>query len=212
MLLSLWVAGLVADEPALDGPKNWRRYRDGPLSPDDFRGRAPASQNPSESGHRLTAYTFVEIMYESKFQAVGTKDRWTARLVELEAYAVVHRDQSWNRRPDDARLLDHEQGHFDLAHAYALTLQRYFDEQLKLRKFPVGVGKTAAEATEVLKGKLRTAMQPILDDNVKAQSDYDRLTLHGSIPDAQAEQRRQQLARIDELNKQIDVRKKKKSR
>ena len=212
-LLSLWVAGLAGDEPTPNGPKSSRRYREGPLLPDDFRGKVPAFIDPKiTSGRGLVAYTYTEIMYETRFQAVGTRDRWTARLVHAEAYAVVHRDRSWNRRPADAELLDHEQGHFDLAHSFALAMQLYFDQQMKSRKLPVGVGKTSTEATQDLEKKLRIALQPILDDNVKAQTEYDHVTNHGTIPETQSEQRRQQLARIDELSKQLDVRKKKSPR
>ena len=205
---------LRSDENARSELRTWRRYTDGPLAAADFRGQPPAFRPvpKDEDFISLIAYTTTELRYDSRFQTTRLRDRWIARLVSVEAFAIVLSDKSWNKRPGDERLLDHEQGHFDLTHAFALAMQLHLDERLKSRKRPQGVGDTSDAATRDLENKLRGELQPFFDDHVKAQRDYDRLTRHGDLKDAQSAQRKLQRDRVNELNDKLDTLKKEKSR
>ncbi len=210
LLSSFLSTDLSADEPFDSELPNWRRYREGSLTADDFRGKAPQLRDPRNGGdEQLIAFTMTEVRYGIRFQVTRVGNRWTARLTSADAYAVVLRDQSWNLRPQDERLMDHEQGHFDLSQSFALAVQLYFDEQLKSRHSPIGNSDSSAGATRNLEDKLRAELKPIFDEQVKAQVEYDRVTHHGRVSDAQAEQRKVQLARIAELDEKLAALKKK---
>ena len=171
---------------------SWRRYDEGPLAASDFQAEVPDSRDTSRIGSGnipLTAYTFTEIRYDTRSQVTRTRDRWTARLLTAEAYGVILRDRSWNLKPNDQRLLEHEQGHFDITHAAALTVQLRLDELLRSRRIPVGVGKTSAAAIAKLEESLRAELKPLFDGHVQAQTEYDRITRHGANRSAQEQQR-----------------------
>jgi hypothetical protein len=190
-----------ADEPVKKDRSALRQYRQGLLGPTDFRGKAPRNGT-------LAAYTLAEIHYDCRFQVTGTRNRWTARLMSVETYASIDRDRSWNLRPQDSSLMDHEQGHFDLAHSFSLAMQLYLNERMKARRIPIGIGKTSSEAIRDLEDKLRAELKSLFDDHTTAQSEYDRITDHGTDPSPQAEQRRLQKAKIEELNAQLEKLKK----
>jgi hypothetical protein len=206
-LTAIWLATASYS----DGADNWRRYSNGPLTEADFRSRPPAFRK-LEAGRvaPITAYTYTEIKYDSQFQVTLARGRWTARLTSAEAYAIVRWDQSWNIRPNDERLMDHEQGHFDLSHSYALAIQLHLDERRKAGKLPMGRGETSDAAIRDLEDRLRSELKPIFDEHVKVQQDYDRITDHGGLSEAQIEQRRQQAAKIAELTEKLDKNMKKK--
>jgi hypothetical protein len=81
-----------------------RRYESGPLGPADFAARPPATRGPTN------AYTFTSIDYSYRFRSQATFSGVRLVATELSAHATVKPDQSWNLMPDDARLMDHEQG------------------------------------------------------------------------------------------------------
>ena len=88
----------------------------------------------------------------------------------FEVSAIFHRDSSWVvARQVDARLLEHEQGHFDLAEIYARRLSR------ALRGLP--------EACEDIE-ETRTLIQTLLNLNQQEleeeQRRYDIETRHGT--------------------------------
>jgi hypothetical protein len=181
------------------------------LTPGDFRGQVPAFRKVEPGGGfvPLTAYTFTEIRYDTRYRVTGSGNRWTARLFSAEAFAVILRERSWNRQPDNKKLLDHEQGHFDLTHAHALAVQLRLDELIRTRRGPTGTGSTSAAAIASLDGKLRDELKPLFDQHVAAQEEYDRVTAHGANSGPQEEKRKKQLARVAELEEKLAARKKK---
>ena len=98
--------------------------------------------------------------------------------------AVFLPDRSWVRDPSDA-LLDHEQGHFDLAEVYARRLrERLRDEAPPCR------AAGAAEAAQRL-------YDDVLDEAERESARYDADTARGTRPDAQRRWRRTIAAALD---------------
>ena len=176
---------------AADGP---RKYSDGPLAPADFRAAAPEPQPVKDEG-RLRAMTDVEIRYTTRY-------RWdepmpgnvSARLTRFDCQAVLLPEKCWNKEPDDLRLLDHEQGHFDITEINARRAQKRFD-QLITDQGLLGYGSDERSAVADLDKKVHDEMQKIFDRERDEQIKYDRVTNHGRNFAAQAKQR----AAIDKL-------------
>jgi hypothetical protein len=182
----------AADRPAdkaTDSPEH--KYADGPLTPADYR-RKPPDEPPVVSYYPMRAMTYVGIRYTSEY-------RWDekrrgdveARLIAINVFANVDRSQSWIRAPGDLRLLDHEQGHFDIAEANARRAQAKIDAMIKANQL-VGHGRDERSARADLDRRLKARMDEVFDDDAKAQKEYDRVTDHGRAHAAQAEQRRLQ--------------------
>lgn len=193
------VSGIAQDRSRLTADSKTgqtRKFRDGPLTVADFRGRPTGNEKAAIPGGQLTAFTVTEVRYETRFQVRGAGDNWVARLVSAEAFAVMHRDQSWILQPDDQELLDHEQGHFDTTQILALQVQERINVLRKQRNL-VGVGATPAAAQQDLDARLKRELQPLMESHEQLQRDYDVVTRHGRNREAQLAYRthqREQLA------------------
>jgi len=108
---------------------------------------------------------------------------------------VVLPAKSWNRRPGDLRLLDHEQGHFDLTYIAALQARLHFARERR-------ISNTAANSDEAirrLEDDIQREMQRFVDAVLIEHEKYDRITRHGLDPQTQQQQRkihREQIARL----------------
>jgi hypothetical protein len=172
-----------------------RSYQDGPLSADDFQA-VPADNSP------LTACTMTDLRWDYCYQYQRTGRTVSAFLKELTIDAVVVASQSWNRRPGDKRLLDHEQGHFDLAWVAALQARRHFAEEYQTRKL-TATGATSALAFESLRRKVEQELRAAQERLIASHAEYDRVTRHGLDRAAQAEQRKSQFAAIEKLTDDV---------
>src|SRR5688500_3287238 len=93
-----------------------RPYSAGPLTAADFRAEPDLSQP-------YAAWTSVEMQFRFAYRYRTQNKQTVVTLTEVDVWSEVERDKSWNRRPRDPVLLDHEQGHFDITHAHALEAQ-----------------------------------------------------------------------------------------
>jgi uncharacterized protein DUF922 len=201
---SIMAAAVPVGSPADDAQKTpaaepaLRKYAEGPLGPADFRG-TPPDPLPINNDVRLLCMTYTQIRYT-------TRNRWeekspgnfVAHLTRCDCFAVVERPKSWNTRPSDLRLLDHEQGHFDISEIHARLGQQKLDQLLSGPGL-LGHGRDETSAVADLDQKVRDLMKEIFDTESNEQLQYDRLTRHGRDPTAQAEQRRLQRERLKEL-------------
>ena len=73
--------------------------------------------------------TFTSLHYNTRYRwrELGS-EKFEARLTSFDIVAEVDRRQSWTTRPTDERLLDHEQGHFDVSELNARRIQKKFNE------------------------------------------------------------------------------------
>ena len=198
-ILFLWipawgVAGAAwPAEPPRDNGAAVRRYEDGPLTAADYQGVPP------EDSGRLLAWTTTDLRYHYRCQYNWTDQRAEAFLTEITIDAVLVPSRSWLKRASDRRLMDHEQGHFDLTMIATLRARVYFAEQLSKRRLQV-TARTQEETLVALKNKVAEEMKPFLDGMAAEQAEYDRVTHHGTIPEQQARHRETQLEALKSLN------------
>jgi hypothetical protein len=177
-----------------------RRYSDGPLEAEDFRGTVP-SRRPRENGVILDAFTSVDIRYNLRYRGQTNASRTTLTLTSIDVYAVVDQAKSWNSQKSNRNLLDHEQGHFDLAAIYAIRMQCDFDKQLAEGRGIKTVGANEADAALALQREVDRLLNPAVDAMIKANERYDVTTSNGSKRELQQRERKQQL---DELSRVVD--------
>lgn len=189
-LLLVATALLVAATP-VSRAEDLRPYEDGPLTADDFRGEPPDAALGD-------AQTTTHLRYDFRYRYRFTGGATVLTIEQVEVEALIDRDTSWNRRPGDADLLAHEQGHAD--NAWIQCLKARLAVRTKLDR-PGGWTFTArslkdakAEANEAL----NDTMQAFEKEGVEADAAYDRETRHGLGP-RQGEWRRVQQATIEEL-------------
>jgi predicted secreted Zn-dependent protease len=181
------------------GAEASRSHADGPLAPADFRAAVPDPQ-PVKDGVRLRAMTDVEIRYTTRYRwDEPTPGKVSARLTRFDCQAVLVPGKCWNKEPDDLRLLDHEQGHFDITEINARRAQKRF-EQLIADQGLIGYGSDERSAVADLDKKVHDEMQKVFDRERDEQIKYDRVTNHGRNFAAQAKQR----AAIDKLLNEMD--------
>jgi Bacterial protein of unknown function (DUF922) len=175
-----------------------RKYADGPIVPADFKAAVP-DPTPVKDGVKLRAMTHTDIRYTTRYRwdeaKTGTVTAW---LTRFDCYAALLRDKCWIKEPMDLRLIDHEQGHFDITEINAGRAQKKFD-QLIAEKSLTGHGHDEASAVADLDKQVRDQMQHVFDKEREEQIEYDRVTNHGRNHSAQAKQRRIQHDRIQEL-------------
>jgi hypothetical protein len=165
-----------------------RKYAAGPLAPADFRAAVPDPQ-PVKDGVRLRAMTDVEIRYTTRYRwDEPTSGKASARLTRFDCQAVLLPEKCWSKEPDDLRLLDHEQGHFDITEINARRAQKRFD-QLIADQGLLGNGSDERSAVADLDKKVHDEMQKVFDRERDEQIKYDRVTNHGRNFAAQAKQR-----------------------
>ena len=170
------VAGqALAQEPG-EGIR-WQANR--PLEWADFKGKVDPNADPQAAA--LTSAS-VSLGYELE---VRSGRRCEFEIVRIETAAEFHPEHSWVR--DGARtaaILEHEQGHFDLAEVFRAILER---EAAALagrpERCPAG-GDMAAVEAEVGR-RVGGIRERIFADLERVQAQYDAETGHGTLRDAQ---------------------------
>jgi hypothetical protein len=166
------------------------------LSADDFLGKPP-------DGSPLGAWSEFEYELDFQYNLHARGAARTATLSGVEIVIVVRRDKSWNRRPQDALLLDHEQGHFDIMQIHALEAQVKLTRDLKTADVLQAVGGSRAQAAQRLRAQIAVAIEPFFNAAQEAHLVYDKNTSRGADARAQAESRRQQRERLAELQAEL---------
>jgi len=172
-----------------------RPYGNGPLTAADYRC-PPPNPVPQKNGVALAAMTYTSIHYNIRYRWKEAKSKKVeARLTIFDVTAEVDRRQSWNTRLTDDRLLDHEQGHFDLTELWARRIQKKFNDLISAGAI-VGHGADEATAVADLDQQVDTRVQELLDLEHKEQDQYDITTHHGTFHKSQADERQKQLAAL----------------
>lgn len=168
-----------------------RPYEDGPLIADDFRGDV-------EDTPGAVAKTVTQFVFDFKYRYKTTARLTTATLESITIQAYIRRDQSWTRNPEDKRLLDHEQGHADIAQIHCLQARLAFR---KWRTKGPNIAATASsrkEAAAALDREVRKEMAVFEQAARDADAEYDRETING-LGGKQAEWRRVQIETLKQL-------------
>ena len=123
------------------------------------------------------------------------KDTYVAKLTGIEIIASIERGKSWLFSPHDEKLLDHEQGHFDVTEITVRRALRKFNE-LIAGEGVTGHGHDRPSAIGDLNRQVKAMMKGFFDQEDQEQVEYDRMTHHGTVPATQAEQRQKQHAAL----------------
>jgi hypothetical protein len=202
----LYAAGnAVADESPERRPVEdsvWLRYGERALRGDDFQ--APVPEQPPELETPIHAYSETEVRYEIQRNVVGRRGRMRAQLTAIDIFAVLVKDKSWNKKPQDTGLLDHHQGHFDLTQIAAYELQLELREALQKERLSlVGEGKSEPEATQDLLKKIEKRMATRIAELVHEHRYFDIETRYGTNAEVERSQREKQKDKLAELQEQL---------
>jgi hypothetical protein len=174
-----------------------RPYRNGPLTAADYRC-PPPNPVPQKNGVYLSAMTYTSLHYTTRYRWRELQpEKVEAWLTNFEIVAEVDRRRSWTIRPTDERLLDHEQGHFDVTELNARRIQKKFDELISTDTI-IGHGDDEKTAVADLNQQVDSRVQEFLDLEQKQQDQYDTATHHGLNHSAQADERQKQIAALHE--------------
>jgi len=188
----LQCAQLCADKPRL--------HQDGPLRAEEFRKPAPAVRNVN--GVKVSAYTTTDTKYTYSYNYETEDGRTTAKVTRVKVEARFVPEKSWNALKGNPALLDHEQGHFDLAEIYSLKMQ----VELAMARNAGHSMQVTADSPQAAVSQLEKHMKKYFDtmsaDTREANIRYDRATEHGLNMRYQAAhrlQQKKQLARLQKL-------------
>ncbi|MBD8019133.1 DUF922 domain-containing protein [Kaistella pullorum] len=131
------------------------------LTRNDFQGIIPGNT----INHAGTSYN---VSYEIMSTSI-----WTGKI-QIRTYAIFNREESWlNETYYTDGLLNHEQGHFDIAQIFAYKLQRLINKEIKNSKD--------------FNSKISDLIKIIGDECIAFQEKYDLVTDHGTILEKQKE-------------------------
>ena len=187
----LLAAGVAVAESA-------RKVDAGPLTADDFRGDVPADA-------RGDANTKTELQFTYRYEYRVLGGRTTVTMVSVVVDAYVLQEESWNRLPDNMSLLDHEQGHADIAWIQCLKARLAVREKMQRRRGWRVAATSLDEAVAMLDAELSEMMQAFQQEGQEADAAYDRDTQHGLGP-RQREWRRVHAATMKELEAKLAAR------
>jgi hypothetical protein len=189
MVLTAWAVSNGAEPD--DKKAALRKYQAGPLRTAEFRANA-------KKDSQLDAYTFTEMQYTYEYRYTNTRAGVVVRASRVDVFAVFRPDKSWLRGEVGRRLLDHEQGHFDLLQIHTLRTQAEVDTEL--RQFVVSA-PSKEEGVRKLRARLDKRMSESYAKSATAQEEYDYQTRNGRQADAQSLHRRKQREELERLRK-----------
>ena len=171
-----------------------RLHSDGPLKREHFKADIPSGRDD------LDAVVYTRLRYGYKFRTDVVDDGFELTCTTIVCCSEQLPDRSWIRDSAKAELLDHEQGHLDLAEVVARKAEarlRYL-----VRKSKIKSRSTTVEAAEkALIRTIRAQLMPFDRELANVNDEYDRVTSHGRDEDAQKTERRKQRKLMRDLSK-----------
>jgi hypothetical protein len=180
LLLSL--AALLAFPQLASAAEDLRNYEEGPLTSDDFRASVPA-------GTVKDAMTATRLRFEYRYEYRDDGRQTTVTVAGVNVHSFIQRDASWNRRPENKPLLEHEQGHADISWIQCLKARLAYDEKIRGGKKWSATAPTLKEAIAKLERELAGFLATFEQAGREADVQYDRESRHG-LAREQAEWRR----------------------
>ena len=171
----------IAAQPAM------RTYQSGPLTAADFRAAAPREA-------KLDALTVTELRYEYRYQTwTDSQGNCTLQLTQVLVETWLDRSRSWNRKPADGELLEHEQGHFEVTEAVRRKAIAYWKGRVKQVRLRRSSEKAARKAAGEL---VQREMAPFFERLRLMHALYDRETQHGRDTEQQRRWRQKLAAEL----------------
>ena len=192
-VIVILAAGIaIGDEPRA------RLHKQGPLRVEEFHGKRRGE--PDE--FRAYTETMLRYNYRSRLRTVdGTTTAW---LTKVEVYATFLPKQSWwDDERDNRRLLDHEQGHFDITESIAMEAQLEFAKQLASGKTLTVTAATEKAAEAALAEKFKKTLAAFDKRVAREHIRYDRVTNYSTNVNEQAAERRRQLETLRRLSQEL---------
>lgn len=154
------------------------------LRSEDFRGAV----DPAASPERV-AMTAASLSWGYGYGLQRGDGRCFYRITNIDVQAIFNRQESWIRPGHEThRVLEHEQGHFDITQLFKLKLEAMTRDLIGVRR--TCEGASVEEASDFAEREARRAVSAIADkiwsEHVAAQKTYDGQTHHGTVPDIQA--------------------------
>lgn len=173
-----------------------KRYREGRLVIADF-----AMDPPEERDLDAMLATQLRIHFEYRCE-YGPQYGGGARadVTMMDIFAVIRPEESWTTMPENKRLLDHEQGHFDVAQIAAISAKLSMHEKWKAGKL-AGSAPEPQRAIEKLRENIQAEMEPYYAKLKAAQQEYDQQTSHGRWHWEQRNERKKHARILKMLNK-----------
>lgn len=182
---------------AQDAAPKSRRYEQGPLVKKDYQGSAP------ESIKKFAASTEIDVRYDYRYQLHQKNQRFQIYVTDLEVYSIMLQKKSWNRQVYNVRLLDHEQGHFDLGEIFALRAEIEIARKMKDNRRFLSTGKSKASVIAKLEEALSQEFSRIVAEMKEEQAAYDHATNHGRNRKAQKRARQGHSEELKTLQKTV---------
>lgn len=174
-----------------------RPFRDGPLVVEDFRGTPPTAGNGQRTGQDFSAYVETVVRWNIRYRFDQEKiDRFVLKLIDVDVYSAILPDQSFNTQRHNRDLLDHEQGHFDIAEIFTLEQEIRILEKIKSDQPPTATGTSEKAAADKLNAEVAQWLEAERGTLRVRQQEYDRVTNHGQVRVAQQQQRTEHAARL----------------
>lgn len=174
-----------------------RIYSAGPLTQKDYQAEPPENRRTS------AAWTTTDLRFDFRYEYKTRGARYYLKLKAITIEATVDPNRSWNTRPNDVRLMDHEQGHFDLTYIASLKAQVLFAEQMSKGSGIRAEAASEREASKLLRKEVQRQLGKIFTQLYDKQKEYDAETKHGIDPKAQAEHREQHETEIEEWTRKL---------
>lgn len=182
-----------------------RDYLEGPVTAKDFQAKPPAltqrldavqqTQEQAEIATGISIATHIASQYRLDSQSAVV----SSEVEKIELRTLMTPEKSWldPESYDDAELLQHEQGHFDLTEIQRRQLQLRLDGlraegKLAMKEvFGPDRSETQLQADmerqrELLQQRLNEAVEVARQLEAEAQKRYDRDTFHGINKEQQA--------------------------
>lgn len=172
-----------AEPTSRSGDLEWAAQT--PLRWEDFQGPV----DPSAAPERV-AMTAASLSWGYTYGLERGGGRCVYRITSIDVRAIFNRKDSWIRPGHlTDRVLEHEQGHFDIAQLFKLKLEELARELVSVRWPCEGESVEAASGyAERGAGRIVSDLgQRIWSEHVAAQEAYDDQTRHGTVPDVQAQ-------------------------
>ncbi|MDH3418503.1 MAG: hypothetical protein OEQ25_04070 [Gammaproteobacteria bacterium] len=174
--------GLAHAEP-LSRPGDMQWAANTPLRWEDFQGPV----DPSASTERV-AMTAASLSWGYAYGLERSDGHCFYRISSVDVQAIFDRQVSWVRPGHrTARILEHEQGHFDLTQLFKLKLDDLAGELVGIRR--TCKGDSVAVASDFTERDAARAVsglaEKVWQEHVAAQEAYDEQTRHGILTDVQ---------------------------
>lgn len=183
VLLAAGTTAVVAGAEPVNRPGDLAWTAADPLRWEDFQGAVDSSASADR-----VAMTAASLSWGYSYGLERGNGRCLYRIDSVDVHAIFNRQDSWVRPGHETdRVLEHEQGHFDLTQLFKLELEALTRGLVGVRRHCEGDSVEAASSyaeREAAQAVSRVA-ERIWSEHVAAQETYDEQTRHGTAGDAQ---------------------------